>query len=325
MAVLQALFLIRHLIRKETGSTPVTWYKNMADSLSKEEIEIYSEKYDIHAVIKDYSHGIVTKLFFEYEGKSVVLGIRLNHLNKEEPAVIGLNILESYIENLATTEGRKLKLHYWYIEEIEQDGEKYMIGHGIVTGHKKIQDSTDIHTSSLNSFYIDEAEKEMVLITRNSKYHCPLEYCKFRKQDEFPDVIPDYEELKVKYKDAINYPEIEPGKVLLVLANFCNYYYHSAYFVPEESSDKLSVDFDSFPHVGMFQDSYLIKSKDGSVDLRYFPHYQNIEFYSELTGKAPLFLENIGDVVIFARTHCGLIKLLPGERKEVKKDNSLER
>ena len=35
----------------------------------------------------------------------------------------------------------------------------------------------------------------------------------------------------------------------------------------------------------------------------------------------PLFLENIGDVPLYAKTACGLIKLDPGERKEVSKEN----
>lgn len=35
----------------------------MAETILREEIPVYSEKYDIHGVIKDY--GFVTKLFLE--------------------------------------------------------------------------------------------------------------------------------------------------------------------------------------------------------------------------------------------------------------------
>ena len=59
-----------------------------------------------------------------------------------------------------------------------------------------------------------------------------------------------------------------------------------------------------------------------SVDLRYFPHYQNVEFYSEHTDNMPLFIENIGDVVLYAKTSAGTIKMEPGERKQVIKDNA---
>lgn len=48
----------------------------MAESMLREEVEVYSEKYDIHGVVRDY--GMVTKLFFTYEGKDIVM---LNILN----------------------------------------------------------------------------------------------------------------------------------------------------------------------------------------------------------------------------------------------------
>lgn len=36
----------------------------------------------------------------------------------------------------------------------------------------------------------------------------------------------------------------------------------------------------------------------------------------------PLFLENVGDVMLYAKTSVGTIKLNPGERKEVRKENA---
>ena len=39
-------------------------------------------------------------------------------------------------------------------------------------------------------------------------------------------------------------------------------------------------------------------------------------------GDKPLFLENIGDVTIYAKTRCGTIKLDPGDRKEVTEENA---
>lgn len=56
--------------------------------------------------------------------------------------------------------------------------------------------------------------------------------------------------------------------------------------------------------------------------MRYFPHYGNIEFYAERTNGKPCFLENIGSVVLYAKTSCGIIRLEPGERKEVKAENA---
>ena len=293
----------------------------MSKSMLREEVEVYSEKYDIHGTVRDY--GMVTKLFFTYEGKDIVMGVHRNILKDEKYEDLGRNIIDSYVTNLAShKEGKKLQLHYWYIEEHDIEGGMLRIGHGIVTGHKTLSDAMKMHTSAVEAIHIDEDEGELVLTTRNSVYHCPLAYCRFKKQDEYPDIIPDYDKLKKKYKDRIEYPSIDPGKVLLVLANFCDYYFHSLYYVPKESEDGKSLEFSGWPHVGTFQDSYLINTEDYKVDLRYFPHYQNIEFYSERTDGCPWFIENIGDAVIFARTSAGTIKLEPGDRKEVIKDNA---
>ncbi len=293
----------------------------MAESMLREEVEVYSEKYDIHGVVRDY--GMVTKLFFTYGGKDIVMGVHRNILKGEKYEDLGRNIIDSYVTNLAShEEGKKLQLHYWYIGEHEIEGEMLRIGHGIVTGHKRLSDAMDMHTSAVEGIHIDEEEGELILSTRNSVYHCPLEYCRFKKQDEYPDIIPDYEKLKQKYKDKIEYPSIEPGKVLLVLANFCNYYFHSLYYVPKDSENGKCLEFSGWPHVGTFQDSYLINTEDYKIDLRYFPHYQNIEFYSEDTDGCPWFIENIGDIIIYAKTSVGTIKLGPGDRKEVAKENA---
>ena len=295
----------------------------MADSMLNEEVVVYSEKHDIHGVIKDY--GVVTKLFFEYDGKEIEMGIRRDFLwneweNFEE---LGRNTIDSYVENLAAKEkGRKLQLHYWFIEEHERYGKKYIRGNGIVTGHALHGDSHELHTSPIQAMHVDDEAGELVLTTMNSVYHCPLDYCNFDRQDTMPNLIPDYDNLKQKYKDARQYPSIEPGNVLLVLSNFDNYYFNSLYFVPEKSKDGKPLKFNTWAHVGMFQDSFLIGTEDHEVDLRYFPHFQNIEFYMAKTDGCPLYIENIGDVVLYARTYEGVLKLNPGERKLVAKENA---
>ncbi|MBE5858514.1 MAG: hypothetical protein E7301_00085 [Butyrivibrio sp.] len=294
----------------------------MAGTMLRKEIPVCSEKYDIHGVIKDY--GFVTKLFFTHNGKEIEMGIHRNPMKGATFEELGRDIIESYISNLASnSDGRKLQLHYWYIGEHKyEDGNEYRIAHGIVTGHKKLADAIDMHSSEVKAIHVDEDEGEMVVTTRNSVYHCPLSYCRFKKQDEYPDIIPDYEKLKEKYQGTIEYPSIEPGKVLLVLANFSDYYFHSLFYVPKDSESGERMEYTGWPHVGTFQDSYLISTEDHSVDLRYFPHFQNIEFYSEDTDGCPFFIENIGDTVIYARTHAGNIRLAPGDRKEVIEENA---
>ena len=43
----------------------------MAESLLEKEIDVYSEKYDVHGIVRDYGMG--TKLFFTYEGNALGL------------------------------------------------------------------------------------------------------------------------------------------------------------------------------------------------------------------------------------------------------------
>ena len=93
----------------------------------------------------------------------------------------------------------KAQLHNWYISEHEFFGKMRKIAHGIVTGHKKLEDSIYVHSSEVKAIHVDEEEEEMIITTRNSVYHCPLVYCNFEKQDEYPDAIHDYERLKEKY------------------------------------------------------------------------------------------------------------------------------
>ena len=117
-------------------------------------------------------------------------------------------------------------------------------------------------------------------------------------------------------------PSIEAGKVLLVLSNFDEYYFNSLYYQPEEGAEPL--DYTGSPHIGTYRDSYLISTVDYKINLRYFPHFQNIKFYCEETNDMPWFIENIGDITLYAKTSCGLLRLEPGDRKEVKKENAEE-
>ena len=295
--------------------------KRMNDSLLEQEIPVYSEKYDIHGVIKDY--GVVIKLFFSYNGKDICMGISRPFGRRKPFEEAGRELIESYVSSLAAHDGKqKLQLHYWYIDERDYEGEKYTFGHGIVTGHQRLMDSTYMHTSEVRAIRVDEENKELILITRNSVYHCPLAYCRYKKQDSFPDIIPEYEELKKEYQGTIEIPSIEPGKVLLVLADFCEYYFHSIFYIPKDSEQKEPLDYNGRPHIGMFTDSFLVDVEGADIDLRYFPHFRNIEFYMMITDECPIYLQNIGDTVLYASTHCGKIRLEPGDRKEVTKANA---
>jgi len=200
-----------------------------------------------------------------------------------------------------------------------QNGKEYVLAHGNVSGHKRLIDTMHIHTSEIQSITINKNTEELIIATRNTEYYCPLEYCKWEQQDENADLIPEYNWIKKHYRNKLDIPEIDEDKVLLTLSNFDKYYYHSAYC--KLSSEQESVSFRAYPHIGMLQDSFTISGDGSLIKLSYFPHPKNIQFYCESTAEMPLFVENIGNEVLYVDTHSGLIKLVPGERKEVKVEN----
>lgn len=278
-------------------------------------INVYSEKYNVEGLIEDY--GIVTKLIFTYQGRKIIMGINRN-LQKSDYEELGREIIESYIENLNTKE-EQIRLYNWYVKIYEEDTDIYHIGKGVVTGHPSIPDTNRMSTSNVKAIYTDLEQGEVLLTTMNNIYHCPLEYCNWYRQDQFSDLIPEYDLAKKKFQNR-ELPSIEPGNVLLVLSDHDEYYFHSLYY--KETEDAEACDYYGDANVGMFQDSYLIMAEEAGIDLRYFPHFKNIEFYSEYTEGRPLYLENVGNSVLFAKTSKGLIKLAPGERKEVCKENA---
>ncbi len=280
-------------------------------------INVYSEKYDVTGIIIDY--GIVTKLIFTYQDRKITMGINRN-LPPDDYEKLGQDLIDSNIENLCNENiYQQIRLYNWYVKEYQKDTEKYLIGKGIVTGHPRIPDTNRMSTSNVKAIYTDFEHGEVILTTVNNVYHCPIEDCYWSRQDEFPDLIPDYNLAKARFQTQED-PSIDPGKVLLVLSNHDEYYFHSLYFKETEQDEPCH--YCGYAHVGMVQDSYLIEAIDAQIDLRYFPHFKNVELYSEDTNGKPLYLKNIGTSALFVKTSKGMIKLEPGDRKEVCPENA---
>ena len=133
------------------------------------------------------------------------------------------------VDKKGTENKRKLMLHQWYVDvcgDLQRE-EPLLCGRGYVSGHQRLMDSTYIHTSYIKKMEVNDETKEMIIHTCNSIYFCPLEYCDFDKQDKNAGLLPDYERIKEQYYGKRVDPSIEEGKVLLVLSNFDNYYFHS--------------------------------------------------------------------------------------------------
>ena len=154
-------------------------------------IRITSDKYHVTGTLENY--GVVIKLHFNFNGVSRTVGI--SRPLRESLAEKGLEMMEAAIEQLS--EPSKVTLHYWYID---RHNEK-LIAHGLVTGHPRVEDTTKIHTSPIQNISVDYDAEEALIETKNRIYHCPLSYCKFRKQDMNPDLLPDYTTLKENYSN----------------------------------------------------------------------------------------------------------------------------
>lgn len=211
-----------------------------------------------------------------------------------------------------------IRLYNWYAKEYTKDSNSCLIGKGVVTDHPSIPDTSRMSTSNVKAIYTDLEHEEVILTTINNVYHRPIEDCCWLRQDDFPDLLPDYDLAKAKFKNREDH-SIEPGKVLLVLSDHDEYYFHSLFFRETKNSELCN--YCGYSHVGMVQDSYLIEAEEVRIDLRYFPHFKNIEFYSEDTDGKPLYLKNIGTSALFVKTSKGMIKLAPGDRKEVCTEN----
>ena len=286
----------------------------MSEMLRKRMV-VKSEKYGVAGEILDY--GMVIKLFFSYQGKDVVIGLdRIWEDTEDAWKKRGQEILDSYMEHL-NVEEKKAMLFYWNVNFIE-DG--IMLAHGNVTGHPKLADSYYIHTSEVEEICLDKDKEEVLIKTNHTVYHCPFHYCNFAKQDEMPDLIPEYAWLKEHYQGAAYDPEIEEEQVLLVLSNFDDYFFHSIYY--KKKGEEKRRNYSSYAHIGMFQDSYLIHVEDTEIDLRYYPHFGNVEFYSQETDGKRFFIENIGNSTLYAEAEEGTYCFLPGERKEIIKENA---
>lgn len=282
---------------------------------------IHSEKFQVSGQVLDY--GMALTLEFVCGGRKHRIGI--SRPFKKDLAHVGLRIMERTLESLLSPDEKVASdappepvLHYWYLDK-NKDGNT--LAHGVVTGHPEFVDSTKIYTGAVSGVEIDSGRGEAVIKTEYCNFRCPLRYLRFRKQDKFPELVPDYEEIKAKYSGQIEWPEIEQGKMLLVLSDFNEYYFHSLCAKDEKGE---LIDYTGWSHTGWTQDSYLIQTEDEEIDLRYFPHFRNIEFYSHDTDGMPLYVENIGGSVIYIKYDGHVFRLDPGVRMELAEENAAE-
>ena len=277
-------------------------------------IEITSKKYDVTGRIDDY--GYVIKLIFSYKGLERTIDI--NRPLNGSLADKGLKILETAVDKLIGKH-EFVYMHYW---SIFRENDSITI-HGIVTGHPKYTDTSRIYATSVLSAEYDVDKEEMIVKTKEAVFRCPMDYCSFKMQDMFPELIKNYEELKERYINKRNSPEIEQGKVLLTLSDFDAYYFHT--LCVKDKSYGIMEYFNS-GNLGKYHNRYQvvrwIETYNTTVVLRYYPHFRNIELYEAETDGMPLYVENIGYNDIYVVNGNKYYRIKPNERKELSEENA---
>ncbi len=216
---------------------------------------------------------------------------------------------------------QKVYLYQWFLHKSERaDGQVIFQACGNVNGHADIMDTTYVHTSPITGYDILEASEEIVLHTRNSDYYCRMDDCDFEVEDTF-EAIPEWVDMSEKYRNQVKEYEVDDQSALLVFSDHREYFfeYAAASMMGEKIPLHMTV------QEGSVQPSVVIDgqgtSMEGYVDIGYFPHYRHMEFYSCFIGGLVIYVENAGEQPIYCTFDIGVIKLLPGERKAVSKEN----
>lgn len=223
---------------------------------------------------------------------------------------------------------RKARLHHWYLEKTYRaDGTERCRAHGIVTGHYRLEDTTFINTSSVESVEVNRETEEVTIVTRNTIYLCRLSECAFLEGDT-AIYIPFLYEYEGKYNKEKEY-EVEENTVLLVLSDHEEYYFEAVF----AKENKILYKGTMYPHIGMFQDSCLIDIGEFAeeyaykreIDIRYFPYYKHLEMYNMESAGLEIYIENAGEDKLSVTTFVGVIEVEAGERKRVCKENTVVR
>lgn len=207
-------------------------------------------------------------------------------------------------------------LRNWYIDYIDYHGQSYKLAFGAFFSRPGIADYTIGHTSSVLSIIPDYNEKEYLIQTKNNIYHCRFDSCFFERQDDSKVYLDGYNQIKAEYYKPINTNKLAQNDMLLVLSDLCEYNFETLiYFKPDGTQGKVT----SYPHIGMFSDSFIIEdvNLDSKLDIRWYVNYGGIEFYSLKIGKRNLIVENRGDSTISITNGYSITNVAPGVRKFV--------
>lgn len=203
----------------------------------------------------------------------------------------------------------------WYFSAImpfQSDSDEFLMK-GFVSGHPKLTEGLHIRTSPVRSVEVNGTS--LRVSTKNTEYVCDFD--KIDALDEralmnmkaclkkynLESCIEELEKISERRHeerrelDKSIASTMQANSVYLELSNMRSLWFSRAFYV---SDDMTIIHLDNVPHIGMFTDSCLIMSDDGTMcPVRYFPQNDyGIEFYHQIY--------DIGEVE--DNTYLGIIK-----------------
>lgn len=198
-----------------------------------------------------------------------------------------------------------IKLTQWYLTEhlLKDTKEKCYVAHGVVSGHPKLADGDFINTSIIEEIRLDSSNNCLIMLTHSkNEYMLLLADIDFDGFEKTRDYLEEFNVPTLSLRKCLKlHHEAEEdilSKVENVLQNnelylqFYGVFAQKAFFKNDAGEIR---EIRVTPHIGMFQDSYLITDFErGEVDFRYFDSLNGIEPYHWSDGLKALRIDNAG-------------------------------
>ena len=206
-----------------------------------------------------------------------------------------------------------IQLTDWYFSKHNLKGtnKKCYIAHGFVSGHPEIEDGTHIDTSIIEQIKLDKINNRLLMYT-HSKNEYELLFAdiyleEFKKIQgylhKFDIPALSLSECK-KLQEKSKIEKIAKADSILknneLYLKMVGVFVRKAFFKNNEGKVR---EIPVKPHIGMFQDSYLITDwEKHEVDFRYFDDIRSIRPYHWSDGLEAIQIENAGstDLLFFS-------------------------
>lgn len=241
------------------------------------------------------------------------------------------NFAMPYHANAPEWRATMTKLHQWYIDEHvgfnEEKEEVVYQAHGIVTGHNRLRDNSNIHTTAIKEVNISEEQEMVILQTKNTVYYCDLKECDYSRQSTSL-YIPDFYKYAAIYgKESEKEYEVEDNSVLLVSSDKEMDFWKRAFYKHHGKLQKLTTEryWNICPRVLNVLNRNHAECPEETIDIRFIPREGNNVrdiYLLYIPEGFALYVENIGKEKIYMQLPYGYIEIPAGERKRLCEDNA---